>query len=219
MSVSRPSGLWSPSQINNETSSPDMAAAIGVLAVRAIRAEPAETPGESRAGQFALRHRWRVLAPIFFAAALACTFESTDTGGARAQEMGLAQPEGTEHEGADAASFSGPSRWRYTNFDALGHQISSYLSFDGTGNYRFLTIVAGMPIRGGGNYAAAPISHSSLALQLRPFAWYPRQVCSGPFGQGGHCVPIMPASGTIYVRFLDRNTTRGSNGGTCHRLS
>jgi hypothetical protein len=154
------------------------------------------------------------LAQIFFAAALVGTFEFTKPGPVGAQELGIAPP---ANEGAEA-SFSSPSRWRCTNFDAVGHEIPSYLSFDGVGNYRFVTIVAGLPIRGGGNYAIAPISPSTIRLQLRPFAWEPRQVCSGPFGQGGNCVPVTPASGTVYVRFLNRDTTRGSNGGICHRV-
>jgi hypothetical protein len=100
--------------------------------------------------------------------------------------------------------------------------VGSEFSFDPTGNFRMVMQLGGplgTRIIGGGQYTFAPTEQGDFNLHLTPVDWLPKQICSGPFGQGGNCTPVALQPADVFFQFVDPNTTRTRNGDLCQRAS
>jgi hypothetical protein len=100
----------------------------------------------------------------------------------------------------------------------------SEFSFDPNGNFRMVEAVASaglssQPIIGGGQYTFGPTTEGDYNIHLTPVDWQPKQICSGPFGQGGNCTPVALQPADVFFRFITPNTTQTRNGDICERAS
>jgi hypothetical protein len=106
-------------------------------------------------------------------------------------------------------------KWRCEgNF--LGASVVVIVSYT-AGNYRTVMAYQGHQIIVGGTYKASPSGANSLSVSYRPSDWRPREICSGPGGVGGNCVPLNFEPSTEQLLF------QGPDGfeaplGACHRL-
>jgi len=85
-----------------------------------------------------------------------------------------------------------------------------------TGNYTTVILFQGQQLIVGGNYTAVPVAANSLQVSYRPANWRPRQVCSGPGGVGGNCVPFNPEPTTDQLFFPNPDTFQRPQG-SCRR--
>src|SRR2546425_8946593 len=92
-------------------------------------------------------------------------------------------------------------------------QIETYTP----GNFRTVLTVQGQQIIVGGTYKAASGGDGSLLVSFQPADWRPRQICSGPGGIGGNCVPVSfgPSTEQLFFRNPDSYRTRL---GSCRRM-
>jgi hypothetical protein len=106
-------------------------------------------------------------------------------------------------------------KWRCDG-SYLGSPATVVVSYT-AGNYRTVLTFQGHQIIVGGTYKATPAGDNSLSVSYKPSDWQPREICSGPGGVGGNCVPVdfQPTTEQLFFRSPDTFQTEL---GTCQRL-
>ena len=92
-------------------------------------------------------------------------------------------------------------------------QIEAYTP----GNFRTALSYQGQQILLGGTYTATPAGNNSLRVSYQPSNWRPREICSGPGGIGGNCVPVNFGPSTEQLFFPNSDSYR-TRLGACRRL-
>lgn len=92
-------------------------------------------------------------------------------------------------------------------------QIEAYTP----GNFQTALTFRGQQIILGGTYTATAAGNNSLRVSYQPFDWRPRQICSGPGGIGGNCVPVNFEPSTEQLFFPNSDSYR-TRLGACRRL-
>ena len=96
-----------------------------------------------------------------------------------------------------------------------GAPVVSIETYTG-GNYTTVVLFQGQQLIVGGNDSVVPVAANSIQVSYRPVNWRPRQVCSGPGGVGGNCVPFNPEPTTDQLSFPNRDTFQRPVG-SCRR--